>query len=479
MAIPDGYDEDDVERLEQPLSRAGNSTKSDVRDPFQHDSDRILYSPEFQILQGKTQVVASDQLGPFHNRLTHSLRVAQLGRRLTSLLASRAEAEGIRLPAPSADVVEAACLLHDIGHPPFGHIGEQEINDALDAISRRKTKGKLNYADGFQANAQNLRVAARLAVRSQLGAGLGLTRAVLDASIKYPWARAQQGYGADHWGCYISTSPSAALSDAETLKWALKSTSVPGSPTSKAGLPPRPVEEQIMDWCDEVTYACHDLEDFTRAGLIPLADIFAGLPSGLDAESVAFPANETWRFVQDYVIPKMGGEAAVGPTIDYLQRIKSTVLGAERYRGDALGRARLREQTSKLLNYFLGTEETELRLQPVAGNATTLTRYNARLEIDAEIRATCEVLVGLVRYYVIDAPSLATQQHGQRRMLREVITWLADDPDRLLGQSRQGEFKVHGDPLRAAADTVWGMTEVEVIRLHRRLSGMDYGQLTD
>lgn len=476
MKIPDGYDEHDAERLEESLDRAGNSSKSDARNPFEHDADRILYSPEFQILQGKTQVVASDQMGPFHNRLTHSLRVAQLGRRLTTLLGHRAREAGFELPTPSPDVVEAACLLHDIGHPPFGHIGEQEINAALDDLSRNRTKA--NCADGFQANAQNLRVVSQLAVRSQVGAGLGLTRATLDASIKYPWPRGGHGYGADHWGCYVSGEPAPVLSDAETLLWATGLTTVPGAPATRDGQPKRPIEEQIMDWCDEVTYACHDLEDFTRAGLIPLSDIFAGLPSGPDAESASSSAGEAWRFIEEHVVPKKGAEAVL-PTIQYLQQIKSTVLGGERYRADALGRARLRETTSKLLNYFLGTEGTELRLEPVGADVATLTRYNANLWIDPQVRAACEVLVSLVRYYVIDAPSLATQQHGQRRMIRQVIGWLAKDPKRLLGPSRLEEFKAHQDPLRAAADSVWGMTEVEVLKLHRRLSGVDYGQLTD
>lgn len=470
-------------------------SKVDVRTPFQHDVDRILYASEFRSLAGKTQVVASDQIGNYHNRLTHSLKVAQIGKRLAVLLGEHAREDDLADVGPDADLVEAACLIHDIGHPPFGHIGEIQMAAGLDALwippkdpqgpNAEERQSNL-HPDGFQANAQNLRIATYLAVRKDRGApGLHLTRALLDSATKYPWHRGGGAVSSKAWGCYRSEDPALAwvLSDGDCPA------SIPPPPDQKSEAPQRPVEEQIMDWADEVTYACHDVEDFYRAGLIPLADVLSGLPTiARDprrgaAHVVGYETTRFLTYLKGHWREGYDEEAILGA----LRRVANTLGEVFPYEDTQALRGSVTTATGKLLGYFLGKEmadevgsgeKRKVRLEPT-GDSRVLTRYAARLHVEPDIRQTCDVLNQLIKCYVINRPSLASQQQGQRRILRDLIDWYANDPKRLLPEARAEEFTDHDDALRAAADAVSSLTETEAVRIHRRMSGIDYGQITD
>jgi dGTPase len=143
------------------------------------------------------------------------------------------------------NVVEAACLAHDLGHPPFGHIAENELQSCI----------KPYRLDSFEGNAQSFRIVTKLAVRSFGEKGLNLTRATLRAILKYPWMfedASKLPKSRDKWGAYST--------EGQQLQHALngRSSSQPNT------------EARLMDWADDVTYAVHDVEDFYRAGLIPL-----------------------------------------------------------------------------------------------------------------------------------------------------------------------------------------------------------------
>ena len=134
------------------------STPGDDRTPGQRDRDRILYSSSFRRLAEVTQVVAADSGYVFHNRLTHSLQVSQVGRRLAEKLKLRYPDLPVDVIDP--DVVEAACLAHDLGHPPFGHIAEFRLNELAKDFG------------GFEGNAQSFRIVTRLASRTLNYSGL-------------------------------------------------------------------------------------------------------------------------------------------------------------------------------------------------------------------------------------------------------------------------------------------------------------------
>ena len=219
-----GYDSHATARwAAEPPKRA----RSAGRGPFERDRARVLHSAALRRLAAKTQVVEVGS-GDFpRTRLTHSLECAQVGRELGAALGC------------DPDLVDAACLAHDLGHPPFGHNGESALAElAADC-------------GGFEGNAQSLRLLTRLEAKIP-GAGLNLTRATLDATLKYPWlARpADAKYG-------------AYADDRAAFSWI------------RAGAPDRRpcLEAQVMDWADDVAYSVHDLEDGLHAGMVTLSQL--------------------------------------------------------------------------------------------------------------------------------------------------------------------------------------------------------------
>lgn len=235
---PSGYDENDVEIWYEPLGLA----PGDKRSEFEKDGNRIMHSTAFRRMQGKTQVFGLGVGDFFRTRLTHSLEVAQIGKGI-AIFCGHAD----------TDLVEAAGLAHDIGHPPFGHTGEKVL------------KQKMEDSGGFEANTQNLRVLSRLEFRTALKEqeGLNLTRATLDALLKYktpyktPYSKVNKEKPKAKWRFYYDE-------DDELVKWASK-----GSPSADA----KSFECQIMNWADDIAYSTHDLEDGIKAGLISRAKI--------------------------------------------------------------------------------------------------------------------------------------------------------------------------------------------------------------
>ena len=200
-----------------------------------------------------TQVVSADRGYVFHNRLTHSLKVAQLARRISEKLRGTHKNEADALHAPDPDIAEAAALAHDLGHPPFGHIAENE----LDRLARNA-----GLEDGFEGNAQSFRIVSKLAVGDAVTAdsdktpvirGLNLTRATLNAILKYPWGHGDNPDKKNKWGVYDT--------ERNLYNWVRQINSL----HSFAKIP----EAAIMDWADDITYAVHDLVDFYCAGQIP------------------------------------------------------------------------------------------------------------------------------------------------------------------------------------------------------------------
>jgi dGTPase len=444
-------------KREDRLSGAG---RPDQRDPFQLDRDRVLYCTAFRRLAGVTQVVSPGEGEVFHNRLTHTLKVAQIARRLAEMFLNRqggketaAAWEGIE-----PEVVEAAALAHDLGHPPFGHIAEDELNHLVAAASL-KAQGKEfesgkapQLAEGYEGNAQSFRIITALSVRRPgTKYGLDLTCATLNATLKYPCLSRSGKYG-------------AYQADKEAFDFA-RALPNPGGDQAPC------IEAQIMDWADDIAYSVHDTEDFYRAGLIPL-------------ERLAVNPKE-----RDYFLQRAGKRRQdIGKPFkfdlefsDIFGRFFDSVKLREPYRGTRTQQEALYEFTSETINtYVQGT-----KLVGPPGNR------GKGLEVDPVFRTQVDLLKELTWCYVINNPALAGHQHGQRRAIRTLFevfdeatergNWALFPPlfrDRAIELARQSQLDV-SQRVRLVADSISSMTDQQALRLYQRLTGLSQGSVLD
>jgi len=348
------------------------------------------------------------------------------------------------------DAVEASCLAHDLGHPPFGHIAEE----VLDA-SAREHVGK---AGGFEGNAQSFRIVTRLAQRAS-GSGLNLTRQTLDGLLKYPWRWRFEDPLHKHkrerkWGYY--------LEDEKAFDFAREFY----EPESDDVLPELGLEAHIMEWADDLTYAVHDVDDFFRAGLIPLHRLAAEdddevkrlsklMEAAKDASPKAWPG---WS-VQELLDAVRSVAEDWGPTGAYLSTMDL--------------RRDMRRFGSELITRYFGGFMLE--------NADA---GKVRVKIDDTILREVEALKMLVHVYVIRRPGLAVVQHGQKRVVADLFDFYfkasGTDPgkgaDRRIFPPGARELLDAGSDeaaprARIVTDLIAGLTETAALELHQRLVG--------
>ena len=337
---------------------------SDKRAPFEERSDfeidrsRIVHSAAFRRLQGKTQVFTIGESDFFRTRLTHSLEVAQIGKGLA-----------IRLGAHT-DIVEAACLLHDIGHPPFGHAGEKELKTLM-----------ADYG-GFEANAQNIRIITRLENKSHQYDGLNLTRAVIDAQLKY------KNIFANVDGKYKDKF--IYDNDLTIVKWA----SLEAQRTIEgAELTWKSFECEIMDLADDIAYAVHDLEDSIRANYINALTFFQD--DGLIRSVIAKVSEEhkcTVSLVAEIYGQLVSDMQNVNPDLQ-----RTNVSPSEKAK--KINRKRL---TSHLIGKYIKSSERTDR--PDALDLTKTPRYLHKASIPVEHAIEISLIKQLVVEFVIDSP---------------------------------------------------------------------------
>lgn len=448
----------------------GAGTKShgsDQRPEFAHDRDRILYCTAFRRLAGKTQVVAVSEYGLYHTRLTHSLKVAQLGRRLAERLRiyyldrNRGAANDEDLP-PNPDLVEAACLAHDLGHPPFGHAGESVLSVAVDEAIRgtfpaRAKETRWKAVGGFEGNAQTFRIASYLSSRLPLRPrfGLDLTRATLDAITKYPRFRVHGGQIAEKWGAFEL--------DRDAFEW-MREDERPSLNAKQC------FEAQLMDWCDDVTYAVHDMIDFYRGGFIPLDRLFRyrRLKGAARKRSISSEARE---FIQQAA--KDNGWD-ISQAEDAWQILQTKVEIYLPFEPTNELKAQTQAVQSQLITYLVeGVDYTGV---PCRHDGTLVLHTDPA---EAEMRrVVCDLLKRLLWNHVILKPALASQQHGHEHIVRGLLTIYVDNPE-VLPSDRAEELDEHRDGIRAAADCVASLTEQDAQALYHRMTGVRLGSITD
>ncbi|WBO66499.1 deoxyguanosinetriphosphate triphosphohydrolase [Streptomyces camelliae] len=398
------------------------------RTAFQRDRARILHSAALRRLAGKTQVVTPGQRSASawdaspRTRLTHSLECAQVGRELGAALGC------------DPDLVEAACLAHDLGHPPFGHNGEQALNDFADDCG------------GFEGNAQSLRLLTRIEPKrftagGTRSVGLNLTRATLDAATKYPWPRGTHPTdpASRKFGVYEDDRP--------VFDWVRAS--APGTRTC--------FEAQVMDWSDDVAYSVHDVEDGLHAGHIDPNCLHA------EPERQAVFAVAIGRYV-----PADTDPAELSAALDRLQDEEWWPHG---YDGTAVAQARLKDATSQLIGRFCLAAEGATRAAYGSGR---LTRYGAELVVPRETRTECAVLKAVADRYVMQRAEQERLRADQRVIVGELAQALtARAPDGLDPQFR-ALFDRAGDDharKRVIVDQIASLTDASALSLHARLTG--------
>jgi dGTPase len=396
------YSDADCDRWRPEEAKATTA----ARTPFERDRARVLHSSALRRLAAKTQVVGVGEDDFPRTRLTHSLECAQIGRELAGRLGA------------DRDLVDAACLAHDLGHPPFGHNGEAALNEAAADIG------------GFEGNAQSLRELTRLEIKIP-GAGLNLTRATLDATTKYPWSRGDAP-PSGKFGVYED--------DAEVFRW-LRA----GAPDGR-----RCLEAQIMDWADDVAYSVHDLEDGVHAGLIDL--------SALDDAGRRRELVERTRTAYGPV---------TGAELDELRRQTWWVEAAVT---TSAAVAELKRMASELTARFCAAAVEATRQRYGDG---PLTRYSADLVVPEDVRAECALLKGVTALFVMARPSAEAAQARQRDIVGELVDALRRRAPGSLDAELQGAWSAAADDharLRVVIDQVARFTDLRAIHRHRLLS---------
>lgn len=412
-APADGYSERDRERW---LPEHHSSRRSD----FARDRARLLHSSALRRLAAKTQVLSPTAGLDFaRNRLTHSLEVAQVGRELAASL-------GL-----DPDIVDTACLAHDIGHPPFGHNGERALNSWAEDIG------------GFEGNAQTLRLLTRLEPkvfgRDGHPYGLNLTRASLDASCKYPWPESSSvadPSGRAKFGFYAD--------DHAVFSWMRD-----GSPERR-----RCIEAQVMDLSDDIAYSVHDFEDAVVNGYIDVA----ALGSRVDHDDLV-------RSMYEWV----GGEFSHDELIAAFDRLDSLDIWLDGWNGSRRAQAHLKNLTSQLIGRFAHAAVHETKR---TAGGVELRRFGADVVVPDAIRAEIAVLKGIVATFVMSRNTRQPIYAQQRQILTTLADLLLSRGPQELDPGFQEDWRHAGSDAerkRVVVDQVASLTDQSALSWYERL----------
>ena len=402
-----GYNQFDEERFVTELP------KRHGRRAFARDKARVLHSAGLRRLSAKTQVMSAGADDFPRTRLTHTLEVAQIGRELGDALGC------------DPDLVETACLVHDLGHPPFGHNGEEALHKASLDIG------------GFEGNAQTFRLLTRLeskTIRDGRSLGLNLTRATLDAATKYPWAFDGKN---PKFGFYEE--------DKEIFDWV----------RLNAKSQTKVFEAQVMDIADDIAYSVHDIEDAIYGQHFS--------PLALDSEP---EFKEVVKLAATEYAPEINEDnlnKALNSLIKQSWWVKS-------FTATQVDMAALKNMTSHLIGKF--TEEIEQATK--AGNkAENFTRYNANLIVPLETKAQIAVLKAVVNLFVMQRKGAAENYAKEQDLILNIVDGLQNNPQKLDPQFKH-QFDNAGsskEAKRAVIDQVASLTDSSARRLAQEFVG--------
>jgi dGTPase len=406
----------------------GSSRKPDYRSPFQIDRDRIIHAHAFRKLQSKTQVFLSGEYDFYRTRLTHSMEVAQIGRSICAYLLSRGDPLGDDFYI-DPDLVEASCLSHDMGHPPFGHSGERTLQELM------KRRG------GFEGNAQTLHLLCETIYQNESGVkGMQPTRALLDGVLKYK--KLYTEFATPPLNHFIYDGQAAIR------EWVFGGARIPGQFMRGEALNDfKSVECQIMDWADDAAYSLNDIVDGVRAGFLTVERV------------------ERWA----------GGEQ-VGPLE---QKHLDSLF-------DAIRKDRLENVFSQKIGVFI--QSCRLRVRENFMSEKT-NRYKYDLVIDEAALGEAAFFKKMANDIIFESPQLEQLEYKARTIINalynsiwenyaerseRVISILPPGVGRLIAAEKTLDGKA-----RRICDFIAGQTDGMVVRTYRRLFDPEFGSFRD
>jgi dGTPase len=408
MSGAKNYSEADQERfLFEPAKRAG-------RTEFMRDRARVIHSAALRRLAAKTQVAVPWENDFQRTRLSHSLECAQIGRELGESLGA------------DPDLLETACLSHDLGHPPFGHNGEEALAEVAKEFG------------GFEGNAQSFRLLTRIEAKTVdkdgKSVGLNLTRASLDAGTKYPWPRA---INPRKFGVYDD--------DVEIFNWVRQ-----GAPADR-----KCIEAQIMDWSDDCAYSVHDLEDAIFVGQVKVENF-----------------ERDFDILHSEMQSGYGSTATKTEAAGALERLQTLSCWPRYYDGTHRSLARLKDSTSQLIGRFVLAAELETR--KVHGDGP-LARYSADLVIPREQQVEVDFLKAIAGHYLINAAASQERYAKQQLLIKELVEMLHKHADTNLDSIFAKDWAVttnDTERMRIVIDQIASLTDPGAYALHARLSAL-------
>jgi dGTPase len=417
----------DIERFPDTRTQPG-----DYRSPFQIERDRIIFSYPFRRLQSKTQVFQSGEYDFYRTRLTHSIEVAKVGRSICEFLLARSDLLSADFHI-DADLTEAICLAHDLGHPPFGHIGERKLNELM------------AQHGGFEGNAQTLRILTELIYeRPGRTQGIAPTRAFLDGVMKY---KATQG----EWAGATGHKPNNHFIYDAQIHWreqVFAQTTLPESLTTPKALNRfKSIECQIMDWADDTAYSLHDIVD------------------GIHARYISVGSLTEWAEKQELTPEK----ASIIDTL--CRKIKSN--SYEPYFGSRVGtfvHACTLRRRSGFLADKTHRHAFSLEIDPAVKEESLLYK---NIALDLIFRSTQLQQIEFKGGYILEHLFRALSQHcidinkPGLRLLPAVVQELLDSENDLNGRHRR------------LCDYAAGLTDGLAVRTYKRLFDPDFGSITE
>jgi len=405
-SIVSGYSESDQERcLDEPAKRPG-------RTEFMRDCARVIHSAALRRLAAKTQVAVPWENDFQRTRLSHSLECAQIGRELGESLGA------------DPDLLETACLSHDMGHPPFGHNGEEALAEVAESCG------------GFEGNAQSFRLLTRIEAKTVdsngKSMGLNLTRASLDAATKYPWPRAENPR---KFGVYDD--------DVEIFRWVRE-----GAPAGR-----KCMEAQIMDWSDDCAYSVHDFEDAIFAGQVSVKNF-----------------DNDFDILYKEMTTSYGSDATKEEAAAALVRLQQLSCWPINFDRSHRSLARLKDTASQLIGRFVLAAEVETR--KVHGDGP-LTRYSADLVVPREQKIEVDFLKSIAGHYLISAAASQERYAKQKVVIHELVEMLYAAAPKELDPIFEDDWKAatsDAQRLRVVVDQIASLTDPGAYLLHAHLS---------